>query len=103
MDENYAVVKISGVQYKIRKGEEILVNRLKKEPEIAVLLFVEQGKAKIGKPYLKDVLIKTKILGEEKGQKIDVFKFKAKSRYRRKIGFRPQYSRLLIENISLKK
>jgi len=102
MDKKYAVVKISGMQYKIKKGDEILVNRITGTPQVDVLLYVEGEKIKIGKPFLKDVVIKTKNLGDEKGEKIDVIKFKAKSRYRRKIGFRPQYTRLLIEEIALK-
>ena len=43
-----------------------------------------------------------KVLNEEKGEKVKVFKFKSKSRYRRHRGFRPQYSRILIEKISSK-
>ena len=70
------------------------------DPE--VLLFADDGKVKVGKPVLKDVKIKIKILAEmEKGEKIEVYKFKAKSRYRKHTGFRPQYTRLLIEKISI--
>lgn len=69
------------------------------DPE--VLLFVDGATVKVGKPTLSDVKIKIKVLTEiEKGKKIDVLKYKAKSRYRKKIGFRPKYSRLLIEKIS---
>lgn len=69
------------------------------EPE--VLLFASEGKIKVGKPVLKDVKVKVKVVAElEKGEKIEVYKFKAKSRYRKHIGFRPQYTRLLIEKIA---
>lgn len=100
----YTVIRLQGKQYKVSEKDEILVDKItdlkKIEPE--VLLFVNGGKVKIGKPVLKDIKVKIKVLSElEKGEKIDVYKFKAKSRYRKHIGFRPQYTRLLIEKISI--
>lgn len=68
------------------------------EPE--VLLLADSGKVQVGKPVLKDVKVKVKVVTElEKGEKIDVYKFKAKSRYRKHTGFRAQYTRLLVEKI----
>lgn len=100
----YAVVRLKGKQYKLQEKDEILVDKMsdlkKIDPE--VLLFADGGKVKVGKPVLKDVKIKVKVLAEmEKGEKIDVYKFKAKSRYRRHTGFRPQYTKLLVEKISI--
>jgi large subunit ribosomal protein L21 len=98
----YAVVRIKGHQYKVSEGEEILVDKIgtdKAEPE--VLLVVDGEKVTVGKPVVKEAKVKVKVLkDEEKGQKVDVFKYKAKSRYRRHTGFRPVYSRLLVEKIS---
>jgi len=99
----YAVVRIGGKQYKVEEGKEILVDKLiepkKLEPE--VLLFVDGEKVKVGKPTLKDVKISLKVVTKlEKGEKVDVYKFKAKSRYKKHIGFRAQYTRLLIGKIS---
>ncbi|MGB6839179.1 MAG: 50S ribosomal protein L21 [Microgenomates group bacterium] len=98
----YAIIKIKGQQYKVSEGDEILVGKLGNDkPEAQVLLVVDDKKVKIGKPEVKDAKVKIKILEkEEKGKKLYVQTFKAKSRYRRKIGFRPVYSRLLIEKIS---
>lgn len=97
----YAVIRIGGKQYKVSEGEEILVDRLtdtKAEPE--VLLVIEDGKVKIGKPKVPGAKVKIKIIGEEKGEKILVTKYKAKSRYRRRMGFRPIFTRVLVEKIS---
>ena len=97
----YAVIKFSGHQYKVSEGEEILVDKLvdkKAEPEI--LLVVEDNKVKVGKPKVAGAKVTIKILGEEKGTKIDVYKYKAKSRYRKHIGFRPSYARIKIEKIT---
>lgn len=98
----YAVIKIKGTQYKVSEGDEILVGKLGSDkPEAEVLLLVENGKVKVGKPKVRGVKIKLKVLAEEeKGKKLYIQKFKAKSRYRRKMGFRPVYTRLKVEKIS---
>lgn len=96
----YAVIKYQGHQYKVVEGSEILVDKLLGKSEPQVLLVVDDGKVKIGKPTVKETKVKIKVLAEaEKGEKLDIFKFKAKSRYRRKTGFRPVYSKVLIEKI----
>ena len=98
----YAVVKINGTQYRVNEGEKILVDKLgDKKPEADVLLVVDGEKVKIGKPIVEKVKVKLKVITEEeKGKKLTIQKFKAKSRYRRKYGFRPRYTRLLVEKIS---
>ncbi len=99
----YAVVKIGGRQYKISEGEEFLVDKLKdpKKIEVQTLLIADGDKVKVGKPALDGVSVKFKVVEElVKGEKIDVYKFKAKSRYRKHTGFRPQYTKLLVEKIS---
>ena len=98
----YAVIRIQGKQYKVSEGQEILVdkmNDLKVVPE--VLLYVNDEEVIVGKPVLADIKVKIKVITElEKGEKLDIYRFKSKSRYRKHTGFRPQYTRLLIEKIS---
>jgi large subunit ribosomal protein L21 len=100
--DKYAVIKAKGSQYKVFEKDEILVDFLGKEKfSPKVLLLVDSGKVKIGKPELKGVKIQAKVIDEEvKGKKITVMKYKAKSRYRKKTGFRPKYTRVLIQKIS---
>lgn len=105
---NYAVVSFSGRQYKISEGEEILFDKLNaKDGDTIklsnVLLLVQDGKAKVGTPKVSDVVVDAKIVGVEKGEKIEIVKFKAKSRYRRHTGFRPQYTRVKITKITTSK
>jgi large subunit ribosomal protein L21 len=99
---DYAVVKVQGSQYRVSAGDEILVDKLKDDNvQAEVLLMVKGSDVLLGKPYLKDTTLKIKVLQkEEQGKKIHVSKYKSKSRYRRKIGFRPVYTRLLIEKLS---
>jgi large subunit ribosomal protein L21 len=100
----YAVIRVGGKQHKVSEGDEILVGKLPdpKKFDVEVLLFADGDKVKIGKPVLKDVTVKMKVVTEmEKGEKMDIYKFKAKSRYKRHTGFRPQYTRLLVQKISI--
>jgi large subunit ribosomal protein L21 len=79
------------------------VDRLRdpKKIEAEVLLISDEGKVKVGKPTVKDAKVALKIVTEEvKGEKLYIRKFKAKSRYRRKTGFRPKYTKLLVQKIS---
>lgn len=99
----YAVVRIGGKQYKVEEGKEILVDKLidPKKFEADVLLTVDGDKVKVGKPKVDGGKVTLKVVTEvEKGEKIDVYKFKAKSRYKKHTGFRPQYTRLSVEKIA---
>lgn len=97
----YAVVRILGKQYRVSEGDEILVDGFESDDlKVETLLLVDKDKTKIGKPTLEKVSIKYEVLGKEKGEKIDVIKYKSKSRYRRHLGFRPQFTRLKILKIS---
>lgn len=100
--DKFAVIRIGGKQYRVTEGQEILVDKLADVKKLApeVLLFVDGDKVEVGTPVLTKVKVTVKVLVElEKGEKIDIFKYKAKSRERRHIGFRAQHTRLLIEKI----
>lgn len=99
--KKYAVIRLQGRQYLVEEGKEYLVdkmNDLKLAPE--VLLVADGDKVEVGKPLVKGATITLKVVKEvEKGEKIDVYHFKAKSRYKKHTGFRPQYTRVLVEKI----
>lgn len=100
----YAIVQISGKQYTIREGEEVLVDRLSSPSETyeisEILLMRKDGTVHVGSPFVKDAVIKARVLGDIKGKKLHISKFKAKVRYDKTIGFRPIYSKLKIETIT---
>ena len=99
----YAILRLGGQQFRVTEGQEILVNKLKdiKKIEPEVLLLVDEDKVNVGKPVLKNTPVKINVVEEiQKGGKVDVYKFKAKSRYKKHVGFRPQYTKLLIEKIA---
>jgi large subunit ribosomal protein L21 len=98
---DYAVLRIKGHQYRVSEGQEILVDKVgDAKLQADILLVSKDGKVKVGKPVVKDAKVVVKVLGEEKGEKVDVYKYKSKSRYRRHTGFRSQLTRLLIAKIS---
>ena len=100
----YYVTDIQGMQYRVTEGQELDVNKLdgKIGDEVKiekVLLSVDGDKVKIGNPYVKGLEIKAKILKQFKDEKIIIGKFRAKTGYRRRSGFRAQKTTIKIENI----
>lgn len=101
-----AVIQIQGSQHLVSEGTELLVNHLSTSTPTLnidqVLLYTDNKDFSIGKPYLANCLVEAEVLGEEKGDKIRVSKYKAKSRYRRTVGFRSKFNRIRIKKIVLK-
>ena len=100
----YAVIKTGGKQYKVKEGEEIVVDKIESEKGKKInfneiLLMVEGRKVKIGTPYVSGAKVIGEIVAQEKGEKVRVAKFRAKSRYRKVIGFRPLLTKVKIEKI----
>lgn len=101
----YAIVNISGKQYKVEEGRELLVDggwgQKDQKLEIDKVLLIANGeKTKVGTPYVQGAKVEAEVLGEEKGKKIDVVKYKAKARYRRHYGHRDLFTRILVTKIS---
>lgn len=100
---NYAVIKTGGKQYKVAAGDVIEIDRIPgKEGKISfneVLLLVNNGNVKVGKPFIVGEKVDGKILEDFRGVKVRVSKFKSKVRYRRTTGFRAALTRVQIEKI----
>lgn len=96
----YAVLRINGKQYRVTEGEKFLVEKVDGEPKAEILLVASEKSVEVGMPVVTNAKISLTKLADEQGQKIHVSKFKAKSRYRKKIGFRPQLTRLEVGKIS---
>jgi len=93
---DFAVCEISGKQYKLIPNKPFEVDFLgnEKDFEAAVLLLSENGKVKIGTPYLKEKLT-LKFLESTRGEKIRVAKFHAKANYRKVIGHKSKQTKLV--------
>ena len=66
-----------------------------------MLIVDDKGKARTAKKDLADARVTAKIMGETKGPKIEVVKFRNKTRYRRRTGHRQHYTMLQIADIKL--
>lgn len=100
----YAVVEIAGKQYKVAAKQTIEVERLGVPEGDAVefdrVLFIGgDGDTVVGDPTIKGARVKATSLGEAKGDKIIVFKYKPKRRYRNKRGHRQIHTKIQINEI----
>src|SRR4030042_280131 len=100
----YAIIETGGKQYKVSPGRTVDVERLNAAEgstvELDKVLLVSDGQTiKTGTPILQGAKVIATSKGEFKGKKILVFKFKAKTRYRKKTGHRQLYTRLLVDKI----
>ena len=99
----YAVIAISGTQYKVEENQTITVDKF--DPTIKstdqVLLVVDDDKVKVGNPTVKGASVNFEVVRDFQGEKLRVSTFKAKSRYRKTRGFRAQLTDLKITKISL--
>ena len=101
-----AVIELGGNQFIVRQGDIIDVKR--QDVEInstltleALLVSDEEGKeTKIGNPIVKGSKVELKVLDQFKGEKVRVFKMKAKKRYTRNKGFRPSLTKMEILSIA---
>jgi large subunit ribosomal protein L21 len=104
----YAVIKSGGKQYRVCEGDIIDVDNLnvKKDEKVIfdnVLLLVSDSATKVGKPIISGEKVEGVILDNIKGDKLYVAKYKAKVRYRKRIGFRAKMTRIRIDKIGDKK
>lgn len=100
----YAVIRAGGKQHKVAKGDIIEVERIKGTDtvEFTPLLIVDdKGKVRSGRSDLSKAVVTAKVLGEGRGTKVVVSKFRNKSGYRRNNGHRQAYSTLEISGIKL--
>jgi large subunit ribosomal protein L21 len=100
----YAIVDITGHQYKIEKDQTLFVHKLEgNEGDVVelkqVLLTDDNGKVKVGNPSVKGAKVTAKILEQVKGDKVIVFKKKRRKGYKKKNGHRQLLSKIQIEEI----
>jgi len=100
----FAVIETGGKQYMVSVGDVVEVELLGKDlkdgdtVEFDKVLMVDNGSdTTIGEPYIKGAKVKATFLGEKKGKKITIVRYKAKSNRDRKIGHRQKYSQVKIE------
>jgi large subunit ribosomal protein L21 len=102
----YAVIKLQGHQYIVSEGVEIVVDNLSQKEweklsiDEVLAVFDEAGTTvKVGTPFVKWAKVEATVWTTQKWEKVDVLKFRRKTRYFRKRGFRPTETILTIKSI----
>jgi large subunit ribosomal protein L21 len=100
----YAVIKTGGKQHRVKAGDVIEVEKIVHEGETLtfqpILVVDDDGKAHVGADAAK-AAVTAKPLGETKGDKVKIFKYRPKSGYARKAGHRQMLTLLEIQDVSL--
>ncbi len=99
----YAIVMTGGKQYRVEEGKVIRVEKLEgqigDEVEFPVLLYREDGRVEVGRPFLEGFKVLGRIVNQGRGEKIIVFKYKRRKNYKRTKGHRQYYTWVRIEAI----
>ena len=101
---DYAVFKTGGKQYRVKPGDTLDVEKLTVAVDsIAefgeVLAISNNGEVTFGSPMIEGARVLARVDSHYKDKKLMVFKYKSKTRYRRKKGHRQTYTRLVIQDI----
>lgn len=101
----FAIIETSGTQYKVSKGQMLEVDRIDQKEGTSItfdkVLLVHDKETKIGTPIVPGVSVSAKIVAHKRGDKIRVFKMKAKKRYRRTRGHRSDLTTIEITDIKV--
>lgn len=99
----YAIIATGGKQYRVSEGDVIYVEKIDAQVDSTVsfdvLLMGNDGDVKIGTPVVEGVKVEGKVVGQIRGEKIVVYKYKSKKNYRRKQGHRQPYTKVEITKI----
>ena len=103
MTENYAIVETGGKQYRAEKGTTLLVDRLHEDEGAKVALrpvfFNGDGGVVVDAPGLEKVKVEATVAGHLRGEKIRIFKYRAKKGYRKRQGHRSELTKLEIVDV----
>lgn len=104
----YAVIETGGKQYRVQEGDVITVEKLDVEAGEKItfdkVLLISDGETiKVGAPFVTSCNVAGTVVEHGKGQKVIIFKYKAKKDYRKKQGHRQPYTMIKIEKVSARK
>ena len=100
----YAVIATGGKQYKVSEGDILRVEKLDADENGQIVfdqvLVVGGDEVKVGTPVVEGATVEATSLGNEKGKKIIVYKYKPKTGYHKKNGHRQTYTKVKIDKIN---
>ena len=101
----YAIIRDRGMQYRVEQGQVLTIDLIESaetgsQIELGEVLLVGDGETvKVGAPLVRGALVRAEVLSEQKGEKIIVFRYRNKKRYRRRTGHRQRYTQIKINEI----
>ncbi|HOQ62699.1 MAG TPA: 50S ribosomal protein L21 [Clostridia bacterium] len=99
----YAIIATGGKQYRVSEGDTIYIEKLDASPDSEVsfpVLMISGDEIRTGSPVIEGASVTGKVVRHGRGQKIIVYKFKAKKNYRRKQGHRQPFTQVEITAIN---
>jgi large subunit ribosomal protein L21 len=101
----YAIVESGGKQYRVEKGQSLLVDRLHEDEgskvPLRAVMFRDDDATVLTPGDLEKVKVEATVAGHERGPKIRVFKYRAKKGYRKRRGHRSELTRLEITDVAM--
>jgi len=102
---SYAIVKVGGKQYRVEKGDSLVVDRMKANEgdkvDLEPLLYADGDKSVLEPGELGKITVQATVTGHERGKKIHGLKFKPKRGYKRRYGHRQDLTRIEIADIKV--
>ena len=98
----YAIIRAGGKQAKVHEGDVLDVERIKGTDKVSftpLLIVKDDGSVISERSALEKASVTAEILGESAGPKIDIFKYKNKTGYRRRQGHRQKYTTIKVTKI----
>ena len=99
----FAIVQSGGKQYRVAEGDVVRLEALGAEPGDTVdlpVMMLGGDSVQVGTPLVSGASVKAEVLDHGRGEKLYIYKFKAKSNYRRKNGHRQDYTEVRITEIA---
>ena len=99
-----AIISAGNKQYKVSQGETIYIDKVNQADGSAIsfdaIMVVNEGDVKVGTPIVAGVTVEGKIVGQVKGEKIKIYKYKSKKNFHRRAGHRQPYTKVKITAIN---
>jgi len=99
----YAIVAAGGKQYRVSQGDVIYIDKVNQEVDSTItfdVLMIGGEEVKVGNPTVAGAKVEGKVLGQVKGEKITIYKYKSKKNYHRRAGHRQPYTKVEITAIN---
>jgi len=98
----FAIVESGGKQYRVAEGDLLRLEKLEAEAGTVVelpVLLLGGDSVQVGVPHVDGVSVRAEVVGHGRGDKLHIYKFKAKSNYRRHVGHRQSYTEVRITSL----